>query len=140
MALSQLADLLVYVYTLFYTVIPPKFNCNLPSSPPAKQRRNPCFESPPDWPLKKAIVDLPIRMKRNEKRISSNSLSPLGAQNKDLGAACQTLPTEVKLSFNYPSFKLSFKLSFYGLPMFMRPFFCCQRTSLDASSSGCLTL
>ena len=39
-----------------------------------------------DWPVKKAIVDLPIRMKGNSKRISSNSLSsgPLGAQNNDL--------------------------------------------------------
>ena len=36
--------------------------------------------------LKKAIVDLPIRLKGNSKRISGNSLSPLGAQNKDLGA------------------------------------------------------
>ena len=45
-----------------------------------------------DWPVKKAIVDLPIRLKANPKRTSGNSLSPLGAQNKDLGAAAsQTL-------------------------------------------------
>ena len=38
----------------------------------AKQRQNPCFGSPPayqdlsafhDWPVKNAIVDLPIRIK-----------------------------------------------------------------------------
>ena len=40
-----------------------------------------------DWTLKKAIVHLPISLKGNSKRISDNSLSPLGAQNKDLGSA-----------------------------------------------------
>ena len=43
--------------------------------------------------LKKAIVDLPISMKGNSKLISGNSLSPLGAQNKDFGAVSQTFPT-----------------------------------------------
>ena len=61
-------------------------------SPSAKQRRNPCFGPSPvyqdlsmrhDWPGKKAIVDLPIKMKGNSKHISGNSLSPLGAKNKD---------------------------------------------------------
>ena len=33
-----------------------------------------------DWPTKKAIVDFPIRVKVNSKRISGNSLSPLRAQ------------------------------------------------------------
>ena len=42
-----------------------------------------------DWPVKKTIVDLPIRMKGNSKRISGNTLSPLGAQNRDMGAASQ---------------------------------------------------
>ena len=36
-----------------------------------------------DWPVKKAIVDLPIRMKGSSKRTSGNSSSPLGAENKD---------------------------------------------------------
>ena len=36
-------------------------------------------------------------MKGNSKCISSNSLSPLGAQNKEIVAALQTLLTEVKL-------------------------------------------
>ena len=45
-----------------------------------------------DWPVKKAVVDLPIRLKGDLKRTSGNSLSPFGAQNKDLGvAASQTL-------------------------------------------------
>ena len=44
-----------------------------------------------DWPVKKAIIKLPIRMKGNLKRTSGNSLNPLGAQNKDLGAASQML-------------------------------------------------
>ena len=47
--------------------------------------------------LQKAIVDLPIRMKGNWKCISHNSLNPLGAQNRDLPPALQTLLTEVKL-------------------------------------------
>ena len=42
-----------------------------------------------DWSVKKAIVDLPIRMNGNSKRISRNLLSPLEAQNKDLGAVLQ---------------------------------------------------
>ena len=51
------------------------------------------------WPApqtklkKKAIVDLPVRLKAcKSKRTSGNSLSPLGAQSKNLGAAAsQTL-------------------------------------------------
>ena len=50
-----------------------------------------------DWLVKNAIVDLPIRLKGNSKRISGNSLSPLGTQNSDIAAAWQTLVTEVKL-------------------------------------------
>ena len=55
----------------------------------AKQRRNPCSRPPSvyldlstcnDWPVKKAIVDLPIRLKGNSKRTSGFSLR---AQNKD---------------------------------------------------------
>ena len=47
--------------------------------------------------LKEAIVNLPIRMNGFSKRTSSDSLSPLGAQNEDIGATSQTLLTEVKL-------------------------------------------
>ena len=65
-----------------------------------KQHRNPCSRPPPahqglskshDWSVKKAFVDFLIRMKGNSKRTSSNSFNPLGAQNKDLGTALQTL-------------------------------------------------
>ena len=42
-------------------------------------------------------VDLPIKVKGNSKCSSSNSFSPLGAQNKGIGAASQTLLTEAKL-------------------------------------------
>ena len=49
-----------------------------------------------DWPVKKAIVNLPIRLKGNSKHISGNLLSSLGAQNKDFGAASQMLLTGVK--------------------------------------------
>ena len=50
-----------------------------------------------DWPFKKAIVNLSIRRKGDLKRTTGNSLSPLVNQNKDIGAASQTLLTEVKL-------------------------------------------
>ena len=50
-----------------------------------------------DWPVEKAIVDLPMRLKENSKRVSGNSSSPLAAQNKDYGASSQTLLTEVEL-------------------------------------------
>ena len=56
-----------------------------------------------DWPVKKAIVDLPIRLKGNSKHTSGNLLSPSGAQNKDIGAASKTLLTGVKLRLpQYP--------------------------------------
>ena len=78
-------------------------------SPSAKQRRSRCSRFPPvyndlsarhDWPVKNAIVDLPIRMKGNSKRTYDNSFSPLGAQNKNLVTALkvlQTVLTKVKL-------------------------------------------
>ena len=47
--------------------------------------------------VKNAIVDLTVRLKENTKCISGNSLSLLGTQNRDNGAASQTLLTEVKL-------------------------------------------
>ena len=72
------------------------------------QRQNPCSSvSPPvypdlstchDWPVKKAIFDLPIIRKRNLKCISSNSLSLFGAQNKNVGTALQSSLTVVRLS------------------------------------------
>ena len=74
--------------------------------PSAKQCRNSCSGAPPvyqdlstrhNWPVEKSIVDLAIREKRNLKRISGNSLSPLRAQNKDISAALQTLLTGVKV-------------------------------------------
>ena len=44
------------------------------------------------WPVKEAIVNLPIRLKGNSTLFSGNSLSHWGvAQNKDIGAAPQTL-------------------------------------------------
>ena len=50
-----------------------------------------------DCSVEKSIVDLVIREKRNLKRISGNSLSPLRAQNEDINAALQTLLTGVKV-------------------------------------------
>ena len=68
--------------------------------------------------VKKATVHLPIRLKGNSKRISGNSLSPLGAQNKDISTASQTLLTNVRLCLrgrlpktSNPIFKTSFSLS-----------------------------
>ena len=34
-----------------------------------------------DWPVKNAIVDLPIGLKENSKRISGNPMRPLEAGN-----------------------------------------------------------
>ena len=50
-----------------------------------------------DWPVEKGLVDLPIRMEGNSKCTSGNSLSPLGTQNKEFGAASQTALTEAEL-------------------------------------------
>ena len=50
-----------------------------------------------DWPVKNAMVDLPIKMKENSKRFSGYSLSSLGGQNKDISTALQTLLIEIEL-------------------------------------------
>ena len=43
------------------------------------------------WPVKKAIVDLPIRLKGNSNLRYGNSLSLMGPQNKDFGTSLQML-------------------------------------------------
>ena len=48
-----------------------------------------------DWPVSNSRFA--NQVEGNSKRISGNSLSPLGAQNEDIGAASRTLLTEVKL-------------------------------------------
>ena len=50
-----------------------------------------------DWPVKKAKVNLLIKMNGNSKHTSGNSLSPLGAEIKDIHTASQMLLTEVYL-------------------------------------------
>ena len=50
-----------------------------------------------DWPVIKAIADFPSRLKGYSTLISSNLLSPLGPQNKDIGSASQTLLTRIRL-------------------------------------------
>ena len=72
------------------------------SSPPVKQRQNPKpvyldLSTRHDWPVKNAIFDLPIILKGKLKRTSGNWLSPLGAQNKDIGWA----PLNVANQGNY---------------------------------------
>ena len=71
-----------------------------------KQQRNPCSGSPPvylnvstrhNWTVKNAMVDLPMKLNENSKRSSGNSLSWLGAQDKDISTALQTLLIEIKL-------------------------------------------
>ena len=82
----------------------PQLVLNFWLSPSAKQHQNPCSRPLPvywdlsachDWSVTKALVDLPIRLKGNSKCISGNLLSPLVAQNKDIGAALQMLLTKV---------------------------------------------
>ena len=68
-----------------------------------KQRRNPSRSGPPPvyqefstchyWPVKNAIVDLPLKIKGNQKPSSGNFLCPQGTQNKDIGDALQTFLT-----------------------------------------------
>ena len=50
-----------------------------------------------DRPVISGIVDLPIKLKGNSKRISSNSSSPLRTQNEKIGVASKTLLTRVTL-------------------------------------------
>lgn len=44
-----------------------------------------------DWPVKKAVAILPIRLKRTLKRFSGSSLISLGAQNKDIVTAVEKI-------------------------------------------------
>ena len=72
------------------------------------------------WRTLKGLVDLPIRIKGNSKRISGNSLNPLEAQNKELGVASQTLLTEAELSLRrrlplVPNYDFSFGINEYLL-------------------------
>ena len=50
-----------------------------------------------DWPVKKPLSKANITVKRNSKCISSNLLSLLVAQNKDIGTVSQMLLTGVRL-------------------------------------------
>ena len=49
--------------------------------------------------LLKAIVYLPISLKENSKRISGNSLSPLEAQNKDIGRCFADVTNQSEVTY-----------------------------------------
>ena len=53
-----------------------------------------------DWPNKKVIVNLPIRVKGYPKCISGNLLNPLGYKNMDIGTALQTLLSRVRIALS----------------------------------------
>lgn len=50
-----------------------------------------------DWCVQKSIVSLPVRLKGNFKRFSSNFFHPLGSLNKNINTALQTLLTWFRL-------------------------------------------
>lgn len=54
-----------------------------------------------DLPVKNAFVNFPIKLMRNLKCISGNSLSPQGTQNKDIGAAKQILLSSFKFCLGH---------------------------------------
>ena len=54
-----------------------------------------------DWPLRKAIVNLPIGMKGNSQHTSINSLSLWGPQKKEHNVALQMSLIEDKLHLQY---------------------------------------
>ena len=54
-----------------------------------------------DWPVKKATVDLPIRLKRNLKCISGNSFSPLGTQDNDISTSSYTFTSMTQAMLLY---------------------------------------
>ena len=58
-----------------------------------------------------SVVNLPIRMKGNSKSNSGNSLSPLMAHNRVIGAALQMLLTEVELRLRSRLYHTSFPKS-----------------------------
>ena len=73
-------------------------------SPIAKQCENPCSGYTPvyqdlstchDWPVKKDLIDLPIRVKENKNALPI--IDSFGAQNKDLSVSLQTLLAKVEV-------------------------------------------
>ena len=87
-----------------------------------KQHGNPYSGSSPmyqdlimchDRPVKTAIFDFPIRLKGILKPTSSNLLSLLEAQNKDLGAALQRLLIRVTLHLQHTLTRKELLKNFY---------------------------
>ena len=79
----------------------PQVELNFWLSPSVRQLQNPFSWAPPvyqdlsmghDWPVKNAIVDLPIRLKN-----AFHSVSPLQAKNRDLGASSPILLNRIRL-------------------------------------------
>ena len=66
-----------------------------------------------DRPVKTAIVDFPIRLKGILKLTSSNLLSSLGAQYKNLRAASQRLPIRVTLHLGHTLTRKALLKNFY---------------------------
>ena len=76
----------------------------------------PGFEYAQRLDCHKAIVNLPIRVKRNSERFYVNLLSPLGAQNEDLRRRLASLTIDLKtINRNRRNFILTI-LEFLFLP------------------------
>ena len=65
-----------------------------------------------DWPVEKAIVNLPIRWTGNLKCISSNLLNLLEALSKDTSTVSQTLLTSIRLCL-YTGCGLDYQKTFF---------------------------
>ena len=78
-------------------IAPHNYETKLWLSPFAKQCQNPCSRYPPvyqdlstfhDWPVKKDLINLPIREKENQNALLI--IDSFRAQNKDLSVSLQT--------------------------------------------------
>ena len=93
-------------------------------SPFAKQCQNPCSRYPPvyqdlstfhDWPVKKDLIDLPIREKENQNALPI--IDSFRAQNKDLNVSLQTSLAKVEVHLQMQSTAKSMLETTLGLTL-----------------------
>ena len=54
-----------------------------------------------NWPVKKAVVNLPVRFKKIRNELPLIIVESIGGQNKDIGTTLQILLTRVRLHYQH---------------------------------------
>ena len=85
-----------------------------------------------DWPVKKAIVNLPIRLKGNWRHTSGNCLSPLGPRTRIIGTLRSNDATATRTSLKKVCLRSFSLYSDYSFKNFVK----CRRTLLKLNFKG----